>query len=205
MFQKIPETAESFKYYNLLKTQYMAEETVFRGVIEFLYKIGVYDVILPFLLIFTIVFAILEKTRILGTEEIDGKHYPKKNIDAMVSFVASFLVVASTKLVAAINQALAQSILILLLIIMFLMLIGAFFKEGEEVVLEGGWRTFFMVVIFVGIILIFLNALGWLVPFWQYIVNNWKMEWVATLIMIIIIVIFIWYITYEKKPAAKKE
>ena len=81
----------------------MAEESVFRGVIEFLGKIGVYDVILPFLLVFTIIFAILEKTRVLGTEEIDGKKYSKKNINAMVAFVMSFLVVASTKLVAVIN------------------------------------------------------------------------------------------------------
>jgi hypothetical protein len=183
----------------------MAEETVFRGVIEFLDKIGVYDVILPFLLVFTIVFAILEKTRVLGTEEIEGKKYPKKNIDAMVSFVISFLVVASTKLVSAINQALAQGVLILILIVMFLLLIGAFFKEGEDVILTGNWRTFFMVIIFAGIVLIFLNALGWLVPFWNFLVENWKMEWVASLIMIIIIILFIIFITHEKKPGKKEE
>lgn len=183
----------------------MAEETVFRGVIEFLAKIGVYDVILPFLLIFTIVFAILEKTRVLGTEEIEGKQYSKKNINAMVAFVASFLVVASTKLVSAINQAVAQGVLILVLIVMFLLLIGAFFREGEDVVLEGGWRSFFMVVIFVGIILIFLNALGWLVPSWEFITENWRMEWIATLIMIIIVVAFIVFITWEKKPAPVKK
>ena len=42
----------------------MVEASGFRGVIDFLGKLGVYDVILPFLLIFTIVFAILEKTKI---------------------------------------------------------------------------------------------------------------------------------------------
>ena len=35
----------------------MAEESAFRGVIEFFGVIGVYDIVLPFLLVFTIVFA----------------------------------------------------------------------------------------------------------------------------------------------------
>ena len=65
----------------------MADTTGFRGVIVFLEKLGVYDVVLPFLLVFTIVFAILEKTRVLGTDDIDGKPWPKKNLNAVVAFV----------------------------------------------------------------------------------------------------------------------
>ena len=58
----------------------MAEESLFRGVLSFFNDIGIYDVILPFLLIFTIVFAILEKTKVLGVEEIEGKKYTKKSL-----------------------------------------------------------------------------------------------------------------------------
>ena len=47
----------------------MVEESVFRTAIGFLDKLGVYDIILPFLLVFTLVFAILEKTKILGLEK----------------------------------------------------------------------------------------------------------------------------------------
>ena len=53
----------------------MVQESAFRGIIGFLDKIGVYDVILPFLLVFTIVFAILEKTKVLGLDKIDGKEF----------------------------------------------------------------------------------------------------------------------------------
>ena len=35
----------------------------FRSAIDFFGQVGVYDVILPFLLVFTIMFAILEKTK----------------------------------------------------------------------------------------------------------------------------------------------
>ncbi|MBD3354878.1 hypothetical protein GF361_02745 [Candidatus Woesearchaeota archaeon] len=178
----------------------MAEESLFRGVIGFFDKLGIYDVVLPFLLVFTIVFAILEKTKILGTVEIEGKKYTKKNLDAMVAFVSAFLVVASTKLVSVINIAIANTVLLLLLAVLFLLLVGAFFKEGEGVFLEGRWRFFFMTIMFTGIVLIFLNALGWLAPFWDYLTDNWESQWVASLILLIFVILFIYFITKEKSP-----
>jgi len=183
----------------------MVEKTVFRGIIEFLEQIGIYDVILPFLLVFTIVFAILEKTKVLGTETIEGKKYTKKNINAMVAFVVSFLVVASTKLVSAINNALANTVLLLLLAVFFLLLVGSFFKEGEDVFLKGPWKTLFMFIMFVGIVLIFLNALGWLQTFWNYLVAHWETQWVGTLVLLVIIILFMLYITRSKEGAPVKK
>ena len=52
--------------------------TPLSNAIDFLKRLGFFDVILSFLFIFTIVFAILEKTKILGIEK-DGR--PKKNIN----------------------------------------------------------------------------------------------------------------------------
>jgi len=186
----------------------MAEESAFRGVINFFGDLGVYDVVLPFLLVFAIVFAILEKTKVLGTEDIEGKQYTKKNLNAIVAFVISFFVVASTKLVSVINTALANIVLLLLLIVLFLLLIGTFFKEGEGVFLEkGGWRSFFMVIVFVGIILIFLDALDWLEPMWDWFERNASTSWVGSLILLAIIILFMWYITKTPTPTSqiKKE
>ena len=183
----------------------MAEESVFREVIVFFDKLGIYDVVLPFLLVFTIVFAILDKTKIFGTEELEGRKYSKKNLNAIVAFVAAFFVVASTKLVAVLNEALANTVLLLLLIVLFLVLIGSFFKEGEDVALEKGWRAFFMTAMFVGIVLIFLDALDWLRPFWDFLVDHWETQWVASLILLVFIVLFIAYITKDKKSAPKAE
>ena len=68
--------------------------SVFRESIEFLAKLGVYDVVLPFLLVFTIVFAILDKTKMLGVEKgKDDREYTKKNLNAMIAFVMGFFVV----------------------------------------------------------------------------------------------------------------
>src|SRR3989338_8397069 len=111
----------------------MAEESTFRGAISFLEKIGVYDVVLPFILIFTIVFAIFEKTKVLGVEKIGGHEYSRKDLNATVSFVIAFLVVASSKLVTIINESLGKIVLLLLISICFLLLIGSFYRYDEKV------------------------------------------------------------------------
>ena len=64
--------------------------TPFREVIDFFDTIGVFDVVLPFLLVFTIVFALLERTKVFGVETIDGKHYTKKNLNSVAAFVIPY-------------------------------------------------------------------------------------------------------------------
>ncbi len=175
----------------------MVEEAGFRGVIEFFGRLGVYDVVLPFLLIFTIVFAILEKTKVLGTEKVGEKEITKKNLNSMVAFVVALLVVASTRLVAVVNEVMANIVLLLILAISFLLLVGTFFGS-KEFTLEKhpNWIRFFMGLMFLGIVVIFLEALDWL----HYVVDlieAWDKEWAVTIIFLIIVIGFIFYITGE--------
>lgn len=183
----------------------MAEESAFRGVIEFLGDLGIYDIILPFLLVFTIVFAILEKTKILGIEKIEGKDYTKKNINAMVAFIVAFLVIASTQLVSVINQVMANVVLLLILGVCFLLLVGVFFGDKEFTLKDyPGWVKFFMFAMFIGIVLIFLHALDWL----KYILAifvYWDAEWAGAILFLLVIVGFMWYVVHEPHPAPKKE
>jgi len=184
----------------------MAETSTLREVILFFDKIGIYDVVLPFLLVFTIVFAILEKTKVFGTEEIEGKKYTKKNINSMVSFVIAFFVVASSKLVETITQVSSYVVLLLLLSVFFLLLVGSFMKEGEPIALEKGWNIFFMVIMFIGIVLIFLQAIkvesgeSWLEWAWNSLSDNWTSTGIASVILVIVIILFMWYIT--KTPSS---
>lgn len=185
----------------------MVEESVFRGMISFLGEIGVYDIILPFLLIFTIVFAILEKTKIFGMEDVDGKKTTKKNINSMVAFSIAFLVIASTKLVSIINEVMANIVLLLVLSVSFLLLAGSLFGD-KEFSLENfpKWMTFFMIIMFTGIVVIFLNALNWLEPIFG-VFRNWRAEWAASIIFMIITVGFIVFITWspDKKESKSSE
>lgn len=201
-------------------------ELAFKGVISFLERIGVYDVVLPFLLVFTLVFAILEKTKVLGTEEIDGNKYTRKNLNSIMAFVIAFLVVASTNIVKAINEAMANMVLLLALSFCFLLLIGSFLKEEDfPIFLEKGiWRSIFMILMFVGIIVIFLNSFSitsdlmsgnsvicyagasWLLCGWNWLVMHWQTNFVATIILLVFIIIFMKYIVGgSETPSRKKE
>ncbi|MBW2983878.1 hypothetical protein KY361_02085 [Candidatus Woesearchaeota archaeon] len=186
----------------------MAEVTAFRGILEFFEEIGVYDVVLPFLLVFSIVFAILEKTKVLGVEKIEGKEFTKKNLDAMVAFVISFLVIASSRLVEIITTVSSHVVILLMASVLFLLLVGSFFKEGgASVFLEGGWRIFFMWLMFIGILLIFMNALGWLDNFWGWVSEGTGGYAVGSIILIAIVIFFMWFVVRspEQKSVAKKE
>jgi len=180
--------------------------SVFGESIQFLAKLGIYDVVLPFLLVFTVVFAILEKTKILGVEKgKDDRDYTKKNLNAMVAFVMGFLVVASSQLVAVINKTMSQVFILLLLIICFLMLAGTFHEQtkGGFFLKDGFYKNAFMVIVFVGIIAIFLNALGWLEVIYNYLRDNWNSSYVAAVIFIILIIGFMMWIM--KDPSDSKE
>lgn len=193
----------------------MAEPTLFRGVIEFFGKLGIYEVVLPFLFIFTIVYAILDKTRVLGTEKTaGGVEYPKRNINSVVAFAIAFFVVASTRLVAIVNEAMANIVILLLLIFSFLLLIGSFFKEGEPVFLQGTWRTLFMIIMFIGIALVFLNAVktesgrSWLSIGWAYVVRYWSGQVVGSIVFLLVIIGVLVWITKgggPEKPKTKEE
>jgi hypothetical protein len=182
------------------------EESTFRGIIHFFADLGIYDVILPFLLVFTIVFAVLEKTKIFGTEKIGDREYPKKNLNSIIGFVAAFLVVASTRLVAAINESIANVVLLLLVSISFLLLIGSFYKEGEPVALEGKWRNLFMIIMFLGVVLIFLQAIkidqrGVIEYVYDFMRANWHTNFGASAIFIVLVVIFMVWVTGSPKES----
>lgn len=180
----------------------MAEVSAFRGVIDFLGQLGVYDIILPFLLVFTIIFAILEKTKILGVEKLgDHKEVTKKNINSIVAFVVAFLVIASTQLVAVISQVMANVVLLLILGVSFLLLVGVFFGD-KEFTLEHfpGWVKFFMILMFIGVVVIFLNALDWLKFIFALFVY-WDAQWAVSIVFLIIILGFIFYIVRDPHPS----
>ncbi len=187
----------------------MAEPSVFRNAIDFLAELGIYDVVLPFLLIFAIVFAVLEKTKIFGTEKVEGVEYTRKNVNAIVAFVAALLVVASAKMVAAINITVARLLIILVLAIMFLLLYGTFFGEKQDLFEDlKSKRGLFFIIMFAGVILIFLDSLtrsdgkSYLRYFYEQVRYNFTSTTVATIIFLLIILSFIFWLV--KSPAPKK-
>ena len=185
--------------------------TVFGDSVNFMVKLGVYDIILPFLLVFVLVFALLEKTKVLGTDTIKdekGEKFEstKKSLNAMIAFVTGFFVIASTQLVSVINKTLSQVFLLMLLVICFLLVWGSFHQQTKEgFFLDSKKNKFYynalMAIVFVAIAAIFLNALGWLDQIYQFLKNNWNTDYVAAVIFIVIIIGFMVWITGSPKPS----
>lgn len=170
--------------------------SVFRRSLDFLYELGIYDVVLPFLLVFTIVFAILEKTRIFGEQTIDGSDHTRKDLNSMVAFVIALLVVGSSRLVSIINNTVANVALLLVLVVMFLMLAGSF-HDDETFFLEGHWQTTFMVITFIGIILIFLNATDYLRLAYNYVSVYWNAATFSSIILLLLVALAMGFVVRE--------
>ena len=161
--------------------------------------------------IFTIVFAILEKTRVFGTEKVGSETYTKKNLNALASFAISFFPVASSKVVQAVTQISANVVVLLVAAVSFLMLIGSFHQQADEkgFALGGTWQKAFMVIMFAGLAGIFLNAMETDGRTWL----QWSLGWlsdisanipVAATVLIVGIIAAMVYITRGEKPPEKK-
>lgn len=85
---------------------------IFEPVFRFLVNIGFLDVVLPFILVFSILHSVLEYTKVLG-EEKKGK--PKTKLNTMVAFAISLLVVGSIYLVGVISDIARYSALAIIL------------------------------------------------------------------------------------------
>lgn len=179
--------------------------------IEFFRDFGLFDVVLPFLLVFTIIFAILEKTRILGLVKVKGEDIPNKNLNSMVAFVVALLTVATANVVRTINESLPNVVLLVVVGVSFLIMIGVFMKT-EELDLSKkhkGLYTFFIILMFIGVILIFLNSIydaqgnSWLEIVLFFIITEWTGAVFTSILFLIIVILAMWFVMKEKKE--KKE
>ncbi len=135
----------------LFQTGFGLQETI-----DYLVEIGVYDVFLPFLLVFSMVFAILEKTKILGSD--------KTNINAVVAVVVGLLLVVQKGIVEIINLFLPRVSLIMVVILMGLLLIAM--VAGKEFTGVTGTTFGVAVVLIIISIIIALTAQPGGGPIW---------------------------------------
>ncbi|MDP3917517.1 MAG: hypothetical protein Q8Q42_04515 [Nanoarchaeota archaeon] len=151
---------------------------------------GIFDVVLPFLLVFTVVFGVLEKTKIFGTE--GDKKTTRKNLNAMVAFVVGFFVVVATQIVYLIQTALPIIMLILVLVIAFMIVYGSTLSEGEIDIWShfGKGRGYFAFGIIIAIIAIVLGAMGMLGSFIEWLYANISGTILSSAILLVIIGIF---------------
>jgi hypothetical protein len=170
---------------------------VFEGLINIFMQWDIIEFLVPFILVFTIVFAVLQKTKILG----DGR----KNYNVILALVMGLAVVVphftgmytSFDPVYVINSSLPQVSILLVAIIMVLLIIGVF---GNELSFAGtsiaGWVVIAAILF---VTLIFGSSVGWFyLPSWlAFLSINPELQ--ALVVMILIFAVIIWFITKEPK------
>lgn len=172
---------------------------------------GLFDIILPFVLVFAIVYAILARTKVLGKES--------KNYNTIVALVMGFAtivphVLAGTPdpadrmltngfidIVEVINLALPQVSVLLVAILMVLLIFGIWGKEVK--IGDSSLSGLIAFVSFLAVIIIFGNAAGWwYLP--QWITLGWLTpETQALVITILVFAIIIWFVTRD--TSSKKD
>ncbi|MBW2976866.1 hypothetical protein KY347_05460 [Candidatus Woesearchaeota archaeon] len=153
------------------------------------------EILLPFLLIFTILFAVLEKTRILGEA--------KRNMNIGLAIVFSLVTViphitgdypAGYDPIEVINSALPSVSLLVVAIIALMILIGVFAHDRLFLgATMPGWIAFFSIV---AIVWIFGSAAGWWEPgFMGWLDGTFGSNAVAVVIMLLVFGIIIAFVT----------
>ncbi len=160
---------------------------------------GLTDVMLPFLLIFVVIFALMAKTRILGED--------KRKYNLIVALVIGLMVVVphvlnvyppEADIVEIMNTALPQVSLIAVAVIMLLILIGLFGGEAKWMGSSlSGWLA---IVAFIAVLAIFGGAAGWWRN-WTWFYDFFGVETVAIIIMLLIFAIIVWWITRGEAKA----
>jgi len=180
-----------------------------RGLLQ-LQEIGVMDVILPFILVFTIVFAVLQKTKILG--EDPETHKPRKNFNSVIALVMALGVIiphitgsypANADIVNIVNQALPNISVVLIAVIMMLLMIGVFGGD-VDIAKSKNLATFAIIFAILGTVYIFGSAANWWeLPTWMSFLNNSDTQ--ALVIIILVFGALIAFITNEDKPKDPKK
>jgi hypothetical protein len=178
-------------------------QTILGDTIGFLATLGVYDVVLPFVLVFVLMFAFLEKTKVLGLEVVKSGDkeiaYTRKNLNAMVAFTTAFFVIASSELVRVLSEVVANTMILVVTGTMFMLALGITHTgKGEFDLGSKGMKPYkqiFLALNAIGILLIMLNALGWLDASYAWLVGNWNSAYGMTLIMILVFAGFIYWVT----------
>jgi hypothetical protein len=137
------------------------------------------QIVLPFLLVFTVIFAILQKSKILGED--------KKQIDAIVGFVIGLLLVAvpsAREIVSGLMPILA--IFVVSLLVFFV--IYGFAKGGDNVKIEGKYLS---IVVILAVVVVSISLLV-LTGHWDLLVNFFKgstsTNLIGNLVFILIII-----------------
>lgn len=148
-------------------------ETIFSSPLAF-------QVILPFLLVFTLVFAVLDKSEVLGKG--------KRSINALVALIIGLIVVAFGKAVEIINNMIPFLAVSLVVILVFMILLGALYEQGTFKIHENV-KWVFMIIIAIAVVIAVLYFTGAWDFLYEYVMDGGSSSSVISTIVFVVLII----------------
>ncbi len=177
------------------------------NVIYLLQQFGFFRVVLPFLLVFAIMYAVLVKTKVLGDPATSAI---AKNASAIIAFVAAFFFIAYTPVVDALAVLIPQASFLLVVALLVLMMI-AFVWPGYGTAAPNPWVWGIFLLVIVGIFVAIVGAsVGENIPILGGLAKalagevELTQEQVSFLVGLIIIIgiplLIVWMLTRPQRP-----
>jgi len=139
---------------------------------------GFYEFLLPFLLVFAVVFGILQKSNIFGAGN--------KSINAVVALVLGLLITSQFEVVQSLTSFLPKMSMFIIVAMMFLIFIALFAGDINEGI--GGWLLW--VVSGIAIVVTYWAlgpSMGFEVPY--FIEENWVTIAVVLFVIVVLVIV----------------
>ncbi len=152
----------------------------FYSLFQEMQAMGVYDYVLPFLLVFAILFAILEKLKVFGED--------KTNVNLVISLISGLILMSRPEVIMVINNFIPKVSLFVIVIMMFLVVAGMF---GAK---TGDWSGYALFVAFIVSIIAIIWALY---PGDPSMLPNWfspdsrDKAWIVLIVTIVLVISFL--------------
>lgn len=153
------------------------------------------DFLLPFVFIFVLLFALLEKTNVLGEK--------KHQVNSIIALVIGLIVIAVAPARDAITGIIPAIIVLAVILLFFMLIVG--FAGGKDKIELGKWFT---VVIGIIAAVTIIGALLWKLNMLDFLTNLSTKSWFSTAwqtvaFIVVIIVILIVVIRSAGNPPTK--
>ena len=153
-------------------------------------SMGIFSYVLPLILIFAVVFAILEKTRLLGTG--------KKQLDAIVALVIAILAIQLPFVGDFFSRIFPNFGVGIAIFVVLMILTGLFYSDSDA-----KQKTVFMVIgIVLAVAIILWTFAGWQMWLSSAALSKFLIEnfWTfVVIVMIVLIILAVWHFG-KKKP-----
>jgi len=138
---------------------------------------GFYEFLLPFLLVFAVIFGILQKSNLFGSGQ--------KGINAVVAIVLGLLITSQFEVVRNLTTFLPRMSYFIIIAMMVLIFIALF--AGGEIQIHGFALAVVVIAALLGTYWALGPAMGFDVPFW--LTQNWMMIAVLMIVLFLIVVV----------------